>query len=297
MATDNLALIHGRIATLDIYVLATVLVAAVFYVRGRALFAGIVLGVAACMKLVGLGVVPAFVLFEACSRSPGRAGVPGAVWAALRGAARRSCSCSAPPRWLLLGGLAARRAAAGAMTRAPHKTYAGSPFPHIDHMLSYAAKLKAVSHATGISSPPWEWLFDQRAINYSRIAVNSLCGGKITASRAVFDARGQINQFIIFLAIPAFLAACAAAWYERDRVAALGAAWCLGTFLPFVIQYSPVRPDLLPVLHAAGDAGRVPGDRAAVLPRPGPTGGDARMGGRARLRPLDLYPVRSLTGK
>ena len=31
------------------------------------------------------------------------------------------------------------------------------------------------------------------------MAVNSLSGGRIVASRAVFDARGEINPFIILL--------------------------------------------------------------------------------------------------
>ena len=55
MATDNLALIHSRIATLDIYVLAAVLVAAALYVRDKHLLAGVLLGIAGCMKLIGLG--------------------------------------------------------------------------------------------------------------------------------------------------------------------------------------------------------------------------------------------------
>ncbi len=46
MALDNLMLIHGRIATLDIYTVAMVLVAATFYVRGWALAAGLALGIA-----------------------------------------------------------------------------------------------------------------------------------------------------------------------------------------------------------------------------------------------------------
>src|SRR5947209_7058877 len=52
MATDNLLLVHGRIGTLDVYVLAAMLWAAVLYLRGRPLLAGTVVGVGACFKLV-----------------------------------------------------------------------------------------------------------------------------------------------------------------------------------------------------------------------------------------------------
>ena len=46
----------------------------------------------------------------------------------------------------------------GAYDPGTHITYAGSPFTHIGHMLDYAANLKAVPNATGISSTPWQWL-------------------------------------------------------------------------------------------------------------------------------------------
>jgi hypothetical protein len=177
-----------------------------------------------------------------------------------------------------------------------HITYAGDPFAHIEHMLSYADKLKAIPNATGIGSTPWQWLVDQVPIDYARVAVNSISGGKIVASQALFAAKGEINPFVIFLAIPALLAAIAAAWYERDRVAALGAAWCLGTFIPFVIQATVfdrisylyymllVMPGIYLVTARLFSPSRVP--RAATL------------GWVLALIYgfIDLYPVRSLSG-
>ncbi len=295
MAVDNLALIHGRIATLDIYVLALVLIAATLYVRGWALPAGIMLGLAGCMKLVGLGVIPAFVLLEAFH----------VAWArgTLRGVRRTLRARLVPMAVMLAGtlstlllGLWLLDLVVPGYDPGTHITYAGSPFTHIGHMLSYAAQLKAVPHATGISSTPWLWLVDQKPISYARVAVNSLAGGKIVASRAVFDARGEINPFIIFVAIPALLAAVTAAWHERDRIAALGAAWCLGTFVPFVIQdvvfdrisylyyMLLVMPGVYLVTARLFSPGRVP--RAATL-----GWALALIYGFA-----DLYPVRSLSG-
>ena len=182
------------------------------------------------------------------------------------------------------------------MTREPMSPYGGSPFTHIGHMLSYAAQLKAIPNATGISSSPWQWLVDQVPMDYARVAVNSIAAGKIVASRAVFDARGEINPFVIFIAIPALFAALAAAWYERDRVAALGAAWCLGTFIPFVIQAEAfdrisylyymllVMPGVYLITARLFSPSRVP--RAATL------------GWAVALvySFVDLYPIRSLSG-
>ncbi len=235
MALDNLMMIHGRIATLDIYFVAMALVSAAFYVRGRPLLSGITLGIASCMKLVALGVIPAFVLLElfvvlwARGRSPG-------VWATARRRILPLLEMGVITGVTLLLGVWLMDVLVPGYDPGTHITYAGSPFTHISHMLSYAAQLKATPNATGISSTPWQWLLDQKPIDYYRIAVNSVAGGKTVASRAVFDARGEINPFIIFLALPALGAALAGAWYERDRVAALGVAWCVGTFIPFVIQ-------------------------------------------------------------
>jgi dolichyl-phosphate-mannose-protein mannosyltransferase len=235
MALDNLMLIHGRIATLDIYYVAMVLVAAVFYVRGSPLAAGIALGVGSCMKLVALGVIPAFILYEAFIVVWARGGSPGA-WPTLRARTRSLLVMLAGAVATLLLGVWVMDLLVPAYAPGTGVTYAGSPFTHIAHMLTYAASLKAIPNATGISSSPLQWLLDQKPIDYYRVAVNSISGGKIVASRAIFQARGEINPFVIFLAIPALFVAIASAWYERDRVAALGAAWCVGTFVPLLIQ-------------------------------------------------------------
>jgi hypothetical protein len=175
-------------------------------------------------------------------------------------------------------------------------TYAGNPFTHIGHMLSFAEKLKAVPNATGISSTPFQWLVDQKAIDYSRVAVNQVSGGKIVASRALFAAKGEVNPFIILLAFPALFSAVAGAWRERDRLAAIGAAWCLGTFIPFVVQaalldrisYLYYILIVLPGLYLV----------TARLFTPARVTRAATIGWVVALiySFIDLYPVRSLSG-
>jgi predicted membrane-bound dolichyl-phosphate-mannose-protein mannosyltransferase len=235
MAADNLALVHGRIATLDIYALAPMLVAAALYLRRRFLLAGLVLGIAASMKLVALYLVPALLLIEALTfvvaRPSRRAWVRPAV-ARLRPfaiATGTAVIALVLIVWLL-------DALVPGFDPGSRTVYGGSPFRHIGHMFSYAANLKSVPHATGISSSPWQWLVDQKPIDYARTAVNVTSEGKIVASHAVVLFRGEVNPFLLFVAIPALFAAAAAAWRDRDRLALIGVAWCLGTFVPFVIQ-------------------------------------------------------------
>jgi 4-amino-4-deoxy-L-arabinose transferase-like glycosyltransferase len=237
MALDNLMLIHGRIATLDIYFVAMALVAAALYVRGWLLPAGIALGVAACMKLEALALIPALALFEAFRVAWARGAEPG-IWKTLRSRTVSLSVVVVAAVAILFLGVWVMDLLVPAYDPGTHILYGGSPFTHIAHMLSYAAELKAIPNATGISSTPWQWLVNQVPIDYARVAVNSVAGGKTVASKALFAAKGEMNPFVIFLAIPALLAAIGAAWRERDRVAALGAAWCVGTFVPFVIQAS-----------------------------------------------------------
>src|SRR5947209_10961750 len=51
MALDNLMIVHGRIATLDVYVVALVLIGATMYMLAAPLSAGFVIGVAGCIEL------------------------------------------------------------------------------------------------------------------------------------------------------------------------------------------------------------------------------------------------------
>ena len=64
MAADNLLLVHSRIATLDIYAVTAMIWAAVLYLRGRPLLAGVVIGVGACAKEVAPYVLLALVALE-----------------------------------------------------------------------------------------------------------------------------------------------------------------------------------------------------------------------------------------
>ena len=235
MALDNLPLVHGRIATLDIYALALMLVAGALYLRRAHLLAGIALGLAAAMKLVALYLIPALFLIELFAFAVARPRRGDRLRRALAQLRPFAVSCVvAIGSFVLLVWLL--DSLVPAYNPGSHAVYGGNPFRHIGHMLSYAASLKSVPHATGISSSPWQWLLDKKEISYARTAVNVMSGGRITASHALISFRGAVNPFVIAMAIPALFAAAAAAWRESDRLALVGVAWCLGTYVPFVVQ-------------------------------------------------------------
>jgi 4-amino-4-deoxy-L-arabinose transferase-like glycosyltransferase len=231
MALDNLLLVHGRIGTLDIYAVAMMLAAATLYLRRRPLLAGLALAVGACMKEVALYLLVVIVLLEALRWARGRWAPGGEEWSWRRLAL---FAASTIVGFVALLGLL--DVLVPAYDPNAHVTYGGNPLRHIGHMYDYAQLLKAVAHSTGISSTPWQWLLDVKTIDYAKVAVNSLSGGKLVATHPTIFFQGAINPFVIFLAIPALFAACAGAWRERDEVAAVGACWCLGTYIPFVYE-------------------------------------------------------------
>ncbi len=229
MAMDNLMLVGGRIATLDIFGVAMMLISASLYVRKRYLLAGIALGIGGDMKETSLYLVAVFVLYEAmrllrdlCVEHNAKGWVRRNLRPAL------TALFSTVVTFLLV--LWILDIFIPAYDTGTNITYAGSPFTHLFHIIHYAALLHAVPNATGISSTPWEWLLDQRGINYARVAVNSISNGTIVASRATIYFQGEINPFIIFLAIPALFAAVAQWWRDNDSVALFGAAWVIATF-------------------------------------------------------------------
>jgi len=230
MALDNLMLVHGRIATLDIYAVAMMLVAGALYVRRRPWLVGAALGVGACMKVVALYLLVALVLYEAVPMLHPPAGHRrrlADLWPLL--------ACVFTSAVCFFGLLWALDLLVPAFDPGTGKLYAGSPFTHFSHMITYAASLKTTPHAHGIASTAWQWLLDQKPIDYARVAVNEIVRGKTVASHATIDFRGEMTPAIIFVALPALAVGAVSAWRSRDRVALLGASWALGTYLPLLV--------------------------------------------------------------
>jgi hypothetical protein len=210
------------------------LVAAAFYMRRRPLLAGLALGVAACMKEVALSLLLVFALMEALQIAR--------VWLREHEPVRQAALARGRQFGLFL--LAGALGTLGllwlldvlvpAYDPGTHTLYAGNPFSPLAHMYEYAQLLKSKPGETGIASDPLAWLLNEKPINYARVAVSTSVAGKVVATHDTFRFEGVMNPFIIFLTIPALFAALAAAWKTGERVAALGACWCLGTFLPYL---------------------------------------------------------------
>ena len=248
MACDNLLLVHGRIGTLDIYVLAPMIWAVALYLRGRPILAGLLLAVATCFKEVAPYALLALALLEVFRLAAARGDPRSPPDWALKPALVRfgACAAIAAVGFVVLLGVMDRIATPYADSSATLIT--GGPFAHIAHMISYAANLTSPNGPKGIASYPWQWLFDYKPITYLRIGASNP-HDEFHAIHPVSRFFGMMSPPIMLLAIPALLfAAYRIAVIARGRlqtpdgspvpnqVAILGLAWFIGTFLPYELQ-------------------------------------------------------------
>jgi 4-amino-4-deoxy-L-arabinose transferase-like glycosyltransferase len=244
MATDNLLLVHGRIGTLDIYVVAAMIWAVVLYLRGRPLAAGVLVGIGACVKLVAPYVLIVFALLELLRNVA-------AIRETGRGAIRRLALCGLAAVGVFFVLLAILDRIAPPYDPGSHRLLSGGPFGHLAHILSFSAAQTSPHGPTGIASNPWQWLGDYRPIVYLNVNPAQPAPGLRHIHPAVHFL-GMISPPILAAALAGLVFAGRELWRARRRrseqsrpavaselpavageLPALALAWTAGTLLPF----------------------------------------------------------------
>jgi dolichyl-phosphate-mannose-protein mannosyltransferase len=242
MATDNLLLVHGRIFTLDIYVVAMMIWGVAFYLQDRPVLSGIALAIGFCFKLVGpyaLGIVALLELGHLFVRwrnpdSPREWG--------LRNVIRRFVLTVFTSIGVFVGLLGILGLIATPYADAEAKLITGGPFQHIAHMFTYAAQQVSPNGPQGIASYPWQWLVDLKPILYLRINP-SLPDQQFHAIHPVTAFWGMPSPPIMVLGMPA-LAFCLWRFLRRRRdgqspedqqLAMLAVSWFVGAWAPFAV--------------------------------------------------------------
>jgi dolichyl-phosphate-mannose-protein mannosyltransferase len=263
VAFDNLTFVHGRIGTLDILVLAPMLVASWLALRGRWILAGVAMGIALLIKITAIYGVGAILLYWLLTdggeflrrrRRPQIDDVRGPV-----GFVVITLS-------IMLGGLTILDAT---LSQFP------SPVDHIVRIITYGANLKApitVGHCPEIDSRPWQWLFNDCQILYFRTDVTVREGTEVVAKYAKVEFMGALNPLLAG-AIP--LAALFTGWYAwrtRNRLALWAVAWAAANYLPYVLL-AALTPRIMYIYYAvplvpAAAVGVVLLLTRAGLPRP-----------------------------
>ncbi len=226
MALDNLLLVHGRIGTLDVYVVAFMIWSAALYVRGRPVAAGVLLGLGAAAKLVAPEVLIVYALLEAARAL--RPSGPGG----LRPALVRLGSCATVAGATFLGLLALLDRLAPPYDAGTGQRVGGGVIGHVAHMLSYAAAQTSPRGPTGPASYPWQWLLDYKPIVYLNVDAPHAPGVQ-TGLTSTTHFLGFINPLILVLLLPALAVAVRRLRHGDAEIDRLGLAWVLGTFIPF----------------------------------------------------------------
>ena len=223
---DNLTFVHGRIGTLDMLVLAPMLVGSWLAIRRRWILAGVAMGIALLIKITALYAIGAVLFYVLLTEGP-------AWWRARR----------LPPFDDLRGPIGfliitASIAIGGLTLLDVWLSRFPSPIDHIARIVTYGANLRApitVGICPEADSRPWQWLFNECQITYFRSVVTVQAGDVVAAKYATIDFRGALNPLLAG-AIP--LAALYTGWYAwrtRDRLALWAVAWAAANYVPYLL--------------------------------------------------------------
>ena len=225
VAFDNLMLVHSRIGTLDMLVLAPILVGAWLALRGRWAAAGVATGIGMLMKLTALYGLLALLIMLALG-----------LWAAWR-RLRRLGWGDLRPTVVVLGTFVVVTIGGLWLLDSRFSSYA-NPFEHLQHMITYGANLgRSVvgpGSCPGNDSAPWQWLFNDCEISYLRVDVTVKTGDTIIAINPTVDFRGAMNPVLIGSVFVSFLFTGWLAWKRQSRLAGWSLVWAAANYLPYV---------------------------------------------------------------
>jgi predicted membrane-bound dolichyl-phosphate-mannose-protein mannosyltransferase len=220
LAFDNLAMVHSRIATLDMPLVALVLLAAWLALRRRPLLAGMACGAAALVKLTAIHALAALVLFEALLALGARRRTGEWPRATARTVGLLVAGCGAT--WLAALWLLDLRFGV-------HRT----PWEHLRFMLDYHLSLVTPQGPQGQESYPWHWLLNEVQMTYLRSDEQLVADGAVVATRPLVWFRGAMNPFVVGAAPLGVGYAIWRAWRHGDRLSLWVVAWIAACYLPF----------------------------------------------------------------
>lgn len=225
IAFENLTLVHSRIGTLDMLVLAPILVGAWLALRGRWAAAGAATGIGMLMKLTALYGLLALLIMLAL-----------ALWATWRRQRRLHPSDLRPTVAMLIafsivtiGGLW--------LLDLRFSSYP-NPIEHLRHMFEYGANLArgagGPGSCPGNDSSPWQWLVNECQMPYLRVDVSVKAGDTILSTHPTIDFRGAMNPVLIGTLPIAFLFTGWFAWKRHNRLAGWTIIWAAANYLPYL---------------------------------------------------------------
>lgn len=231
MAAENLFMVYGRLATLDVVPVFFMILALGLYLRDRPFLAGAALAAGACTKLVALSAMVVIGVIEVLR------------WAQHRRARRdhRFAPPAGPPSpWRLGACVLATAVVYLAVLGALDHKYSDAPDPitHSRRMVDYAEVTTFQSEAQirgnfsqgtlAPASKPWQWLLNRGSYSASRELAAP--PGQPGSERELLDLQVRLSPFVLLLLGPALLAGAYRAWADSDGPSTVAVAWVTATF-------------------------------------------------------------------
>lgn len=221
-AFDNLVFVHSRIGTLDIFLVAFLLLGLYCYLAGRPILAGLALVAATLCKITGVYGIAIIIAFEGlrlcraraeCGRWDRKALAPLLIVGVVYAVALPALLGLLDSRW---------------------SSYK-NPVDHIHHILRYGFALVRPGGPQGEESNPWQWLLNDVPITYLRINTNTSILDTVNSqvTRTTIFFRGAMNPYVIAGAPLAVAYAAHSAWTRRDDCSFLVLALFFVTYGPF----------------------------------------------------------------
>jgi 4-amino-4-deoxy-L-arabinose transferase-like glycosyltransferase len=244
-ALDVLSFLQGRIGTLDMMLVAPLLVGMWLALKQRWLLAGAVFGVAFLVKTPAVYGLGAAVLWWLLGLA--------ILWRHERRPGLRDLL----PGFTLVGAFAAVSLVGLWLLDLRTTTYT-SPFDHLGRMLGYGFALQQQYSPDSIASSPFDWLVNGGQIDYLKVAVNLMVGEAVVGSTPSVWFRALINPVLIGTASIAILYGVWLAWTRPDGVARWSLVWLVTGWVPYVvlsvvanrIEYLYYALPLIPALAA-----------------------------------------------
>jgi len=219
-AFDNLVFVHGRIATLDIFLVGFLLLGMYCYLSGWPMLAGLACVAATLCKLQGLYGVALLVLWESFRVLRERARTGAWTVRQLQPLGVMIVTYIVTLPWLL------------GLLDSIWSSYK-QPIDHLQHILSYGFSLSRPDGPQGAESNPWQWLVNEVPMTYLRTDVQELVNHEVKVSRATIFFRGAMNPYIIGMAPIAIAYAAWSAIKRADDLSYLVLALFITTYAPF----------------------------------------------------------------
>lgn len=222
LSFDNLIFVHSRIATLDIFMLAFMVLGFYSYFQGKTALSGIFIALSTLCKIGGVyGVATIVVYHILIGIRDGRIKKHRVDWAEILGGLERFCIVYIITFFCLLTIL--------------DRIWVGynSPFDHLEFIYNYTLGLTR-EVPEGIESYPWQWLLNEVKIPYLTVDVSVKANENVIESYHSVAFQGAMNPLIIFLAIPSIAYAAYKYSVDKDDFTLFMVVWFCCTYLPFL---------------------------------------------------------------